>query len=100
MYADSHVFYMLDGVVLSSLSVFGIVGTLMSLWVLVKSPVKRILRRLRRRRGGGGGAGGASSDSRRRIDHFSQCLTALAVYDTNFLVMALICIGIPHLEWE
>ena len=96
MMSDSHFFYVLDGVVLSSLSIFGMVGTLMSLWVLIKSPVKRFFRGSRR----GLSGGGLSGSSCRRIDHFSQCLTALAVYDTNFLVMALLCIGIPHMEWE
>ena len=33
-----------------------------------------------------------------KIDHFSQCLTALAFYDISFLFMTLLNIGLPHLE--
>ena len=33
--------YIVDGVILTAISVFGIVGTLMSLWVLIKPHIRK-----------------------------------------------------------
>ena len=33
--------YIVDGVILTAMSVFGIVGTLMSLWVLIKPHIRK-----------------------------------------------------------
>ena len=67
--------FWVDGVVLSIVSIFGVIGTLMAIVVLIKP-------RLR-------------GNSR---DLFSKFLTALAVYDSFFLFLALLMFGLPSLS--
>ena len=71
---DNFVF-IVDGVILTLVSIFGVVGTSMAIIVLIKP-------RLR-------------GNSR---DLFSKFLTALAVYDTLFLFLALLLFGLPALS--
>ena len=71
---DSFVFWV-DGVILSIVSIFGVIGTFMAIVVLIKPRV--------------------SGNSR---DLFSKFLTALAVYDSIFMVLALFMIGMPSLS--
>ena len=71
---DNFVF-IVDGIILTLVSIFGVVGTIMAIIVLIKP-------RLR-------------GNSR---DLFSKFLTALAVYDTLFLFLALLLFGLPALS--
>ena len=71
---DSFVFWV-DGVILSVVSIFGVIGTFMAIVVLIKPRV--------------------SGNSR---DLFSKFLTALAVYDSIFMFLALFMIGMPNLS--
>ena len=71
---DNFVF-IVDGIILTLVSIFGVVGTSMAIIVLIKP-------RLR-------------GNSR---DLFSKFLTALAVYDTLFLFLALLLFGLPALS--
>lgn len=65
--------YYIDGVALTIISIFGIVGTLLSLRVLLK-------RQLR--------------------NSFSSLLSALAVSDSLFLLFAILVIGLPEVsQW-
>ena len=72
----SNFLFITDGIILTIISCFGIVGTLMSIVVLVKP-------RLR-------------GNSR---DLFSKFLTALALYDTLFLILAILLFGLPNLSF-
>ena len=72
---DNFVF-IVDGVVLTSVSVFGVIGTFMSIFVLIKPRVR--------------------GNSR---DLFSKFLTALAVYDSMFLFLAILLFGLPTLSF-
>ena len=66
--------FLIDGVILTAVSVFGIVGTLMSIRVLVTPQLKS--------------------------NAFSGLLVYLAVCDANFLVMAVLTIGLPQIcDW-
>ena len=66
--------FLIDGVILTAVSVFGIVGTLMSIRVLVTPQLKS--------------------------NAFSGLLVYLAFCDTNFLVMAVLTIGLPQIcDW-
>ena len=67
--------FWVDGVVLSTVSIFGVIGTLMAIVVLIKPRVR-----------------GSSRDL------FSKFLTALAVYDSFFLFLALLMFGVPSLS--
>ena len=67
--------FWVDGVVLSTVSVFGVIGTLMAIVVLIKPRIR--------------------GNSR---DLFSKFLTALAVYDSFFLCLALLMFGVPSLS--
>ena len=71
----SNFIFIVDGLILTSVSCFGIVGTFMSIIVLVKP-------RLR-------------GNSR---DLFSTFLTALAIYDSLFLIVAILLFGLPSLS--
>ena len=73
---NNNFLYVVDGVILTVVSVFGIIGTLMSLGVLLKQRWRKT----------------------RSSDHFSQFLSALAVFDTTFLITALLNSGLPHLS--
>ena len=65
--------FYIDGLALTSISLFGIVGTLLSLRVLLK-------RQLR--------------------NSFSSLLSGLAVSDTSFLFFAILIIGLPKIsDW-
>ena len=52
--------YIVDGVILTTMSVFGIVGTLMSLWVLIKPHIRKWRRSAMAK---GGRAGGMTTPS-------------------------------------
>ena len=66
--------FLIDGVILTAVSVFGIVGTLMSIRVLVTPQLKS--------------------------NAFSGLLVYLAFCDANFLVMAVLTIGLPQIcDW-
>ena len=67
--------FIVDGVILTLVSLFGIVGTFMSIIVLVKPRIR--------------------GNSR---DLFSKFLTALAVYDSLFLLVAILLFGLPALS--
>ena len=67
--------FWVDGVVLSTVSIFGVIGTLMAIVVLIKPRIR--------------------GNSR---DLFSKFLTALAVYDSFFLCLALLMFGVPSLS--
>ena len=62
--------FLIDGVALTTVSVLGLVGTLMSIYVLIQP-------RLR--------------------DYFSTLLTALAICDSVFLFFAILIFGLPSL---
>ena len=63
--------FIIDGVVLTSVSLFGVIGTLMSIRVLITPQL--------------------------RNNAFSALLVYLAVCDTNFLFFAVLTIGLPEL---
>ena len=63
--------YYIDGIALLIVAIFGIAGTLMSLFVLLKYQIR---------------------------DLFSNCLTALCIFDCSFLTMAILYIALPSLS--
>ena len=63
--------YYIDGIALLIVAIFGIAGTLMSLFVLLKYRIR---------------------------DLFSHCLTALCIFDCSFLIMAILYIALPSLS--
>ena len=63
--------YYIDGIILFSVAIFGIIGTIMSMVVLLK-PQSR--------------------------DLFSKFLTALCVFDCIFLIMAIFYIALPSMS--
>ena len=63
--------YYIDGIALLIVAIFGIAGTLMSLFVLLKYRIR---------------------------DLFSNCLTALCIFDCSFLIMAIFYIALPSLS--
>ena len=67
--------FVVDGVILTLVASFGIVGTFMSILVLLKPRVR--------------------GNSR---DLFSTFLTALAIYDSLFLIVAVLFLGLPQLS--
>ena len=67
---DSYVFYV-DGILLLIVALFGIVGTLMSIVVLLKPRIR---------------------------DFFSRFLTALSICDALFLISTIPLIGLPALS--
>ena len=64
--------YYVDGIALTSVSVFGILGTLLSIRVLLKNELR---------------------------NSFSTLLLGLAIADAGFLVNAILVIGLPNC-WE
>ena len=68
---DSYEFW-IDGVVLTTVSLFGIIGTLMSIRVLITPQLKN--------------------------NAFSALLVYLAICDANFLLFAILTIGLPDLS--
>ena len=68
--------FIVDGMILTLVSVFGVIGTIMSIIVLVKPRLRGTSR-----------------------DFFSKFLTALAIYDTLFLSMAIMMFGMPALSF-
>ena len=71
----SNFIFIVDGIILTLVSCFGIVGTSMSIIILVKTRLRGISR-----------------------DHFSTFLTALAIYDSLFLIVAILLFGLPSLS--
>ena len=71
----SNFIFIVDGIILTLVSCFGIIGTFMSIIILVKTRLRGISR-----------------------DHFSTFLTALAVYDSLFLIVAILLFGLPSLS--
>lgn len=67
---ESFIFYV-EGVVLTSVATFGLVGTIMSIYVLLQP-------RLR--------------------NSFSAFLTGLAVCDSTFLLFAILMFGLPNVS--
>ena len=63
--------YYIDGIALLIVAIFGIHGTLMSLFVLLKYRIR---------------------------DLFSNCLAALCIFDCSFLIMAIFYIALPSLS--
>ena len=61
--------YYVDGLALTSVSLFGIFGTLLSIRVLLKAELR---------------------------NSFSTLLLGLAVADTNFLLNAILVVGLPN----
>lgn len=89
---DDHFTYLTEGVLLTIVSTFGIVGNIMSVIVLTRSSSFKTTNS-----GGGGGnlsgvGGGCGSSS------FSNLLRGLATSDALFLIMALLAFGLPHLS--
>ena len=68
--------FIVDGIILTLVSVFGVIGTIMSIIVLIKPRLRGTSR-----------------------DFFSKFLTALAIYDTLFLSMAIMMFGMPALSF-
>lgn len=66
--------FAVEGVALTSVAIFGIIGTLMALVILLKPRARSSAR-----------------------DYFSVFLTALAVFDTMLLFNAMLIIGIPRI---
>ena len=64
--------FWIDGVVLTTVSLFGIIGTLMSIRVLITPQLKN--------------------------NAFSALLVYLAICDANFLLFAVLTIGLPDLS--
>ena len=63
--------YYIDGIALLIVAIFGIVGTLMSLFVLLKYRIR---------------------------DLFSNFLTALCLFDCSFLILAILYLALPSLS--
>ena len=63
--------YYIDGIALLIVAIFGITGTITSLLVLLKYRIR---------------------------DLFSNCLTALCIFDCSFLIMAILYIALPSLS--
>ena len=72
-----------EGVLLSAVSAFGLVGNVMSIIVLTRSM------NLRGASGGPGGTGGQS---------FSNLLRGLATFDALFLLVAIMSFGLPKMS--
>ena len=69
-YVDPYVYYF-DGVALTAVSTLGLIGTLMSIVVLLKPRIR---------------------------DFFSNFLTALSVFDCIFLTSAIFYVGLPAMS--
>ena len=69
---DIYIYY-IDGIFLLNVALFGIIGTIMSMIVLLKPRIR---------------------------DFFSYFLIALSVFDCSFLILAIIYIGLPAVSCQ
>ena len=70
---ESFYIYYIDGIALLIVAIFGIIGTIMSMIVLLKPRIR---------------------------DFFSSFLIALSVFDCSFLIMAIFYIGLPAMSCQ
>ena len=70
---ESFYIYYIDGIALLIVAIFGIIGTIMSMIVLLKPRIR---------------------------DFFSSFLIALSVFDCSFLIMAIFYIGLPAVSCQ
>ena len=70
---ESFYIYYIDGIALVIVAIFGIIGTIMSMIVLLKPRIR---------------------------DFFSSFLIALSVFDGSFLIMAIFYIGLPAISCQ
>ena len=70
---ESFYIYYIDGIALLIVAIFGIIGTIMSMIVLLKPRIR---------------------------DFFSSFLIALSVFDGSFLIMAIFYIGLPAMSCQ
>ena len=70
---ESFYIYYIDGIALLIVAIFGIIGTIMSMIVLLKPRIR---------------------------DFFSSFLIALSVFDGSFLIMAIFYIGLPAISCQ
>ena len=81
--------YYIDGVALLIVAIFGTIGTIMSLIVLLKPRI------ITRREGPLTLSRTFSNVSQEKEKHFSNFLTALCIFDCSFLLLAIPYIGLP-----
>ena len=70
---ESFYIYYIDGIALLIVAIFGIIGTIMSMIVLLKPRIR---------------------------DFFSSFLIALSMFDCSFLIMAIFYIGLPAMSCQ
>ena len=70
---ESFYIYYIDGIALVIVAIFGIIGTIMSMIVLLKPRIR---------------------------DFFSSFLIALSMFDCSFLIMAIFYIGLPAMSCQ
>ena len=84
--------YAIDGIALLLVAIFGIIGTIMSIIVLLKPHICKRRERLQR------SYSTYSSVSHGREQYFSIFLTALCIFDCCFLIMSILYIALPSLS--
>ena len=84
--------YAIDGIAILCVAIFGIIGTIMSIIVLLKPHICKRKERLQRSNST------YSSASHRREQYFSIFLTALCIFDCCFLMMSILYIALPSIS--
>ena len=84
--------YAIDGIALLLVAMFGIIGTIMSIIVLLKPHICKRKKRLQR------SFSTYSSVSHGRENYFSIFLTALCIFDCCFLLMSIFYIALPSIS--
>ena len=89
---DFNYIYAIDGIAILCVAIFGIIGTIMSIIVLLKPHICKRRERLQR------SYSTYSSVSHRREQYFSIFLTALCIFDCWFLIMSILYIALPSIS--
>ena len=84
--------YAIDGIAILCVAIFGIIGTIMSIIVLLKPHICKRRERLQRSNST------YSSVSQRREQYFSIFLTALCIFDCCVLIMSILYIALPSIS--
>ena len=81
--------YYIDGIALLIVAIFGTIGTIMSLVILLKPRI------ITRRERPPNLSRTVSNVCQEKEKHFSNFLTALCIFDCSFLLLAIPYIGLP-----
>ena len=81
--------YYIDGIALLIVAIFGTIGTIMSLIVLLKPRI------ITRRERPPELSRTVSNVCQEKEKHFSNFLTALCIFDCSFLLLSILYIGLP-----